>query len=265
MLRRVLLFLPLFAVFNVCRGQPDFYRTHAKPMEWRADQQPITTSCSEAELAFASAPEQVALAQSYGAPFHLGMRCESMSAAAFHGARVLRISKPSTYDDGYGYTLIQPKGSATARLIFGGGSAGHMGHENEEANLAAMNAMLQTADAEDFEKADWLAISLAYLAILIEEPSLKDHSYEPGPNEHFQPYTVPGLLSERPTLARMHLLPWVACAPSWCDVRFYYRTESFDPFEKCTFRFESRDGIIRIASARVVEGLRTPSKKKLIQ
>ena len=125
-----------------------------------------------------------------------------------------------------------------------------------------MNAILQTSDSEDLEKADWLALSMAYLTILGGAPSLKDLSYTPGPNEQFQRYTVPGLLSEVPILARMHLLAWVACAPRWCDVRFYYRTETFDPFEKCTFRFESRDGKLRISSARVVEGPRVPSKKK---
>ncbi len=265
MLRRGLLFLPFFAVLPAFHGQQVFYHPKTKRLEWRLEQQPITGFCSEADLAFASAPEQIALAQSYGAPFHPGMKCESIGAAAFHGARVLRIWKPSVYDDGYAYTLIQTKGATTARLIFnGGGDLRHTGHENDEANLAAMNAMLQTSDTEDFEKADWLAISLAYLTILGEEPSLKDRSYAPGPNEHFRSYTVPGLLSEVPTLARKHLLPTVVCFPEGpqCDVRFYYRTEPVEPLEVCAFEFVFRDGKIRIISARVVDDPRDIRKKK---
>ncbi len=257
MLRYCLLFLSLFAVFPTLHGQ------QAKPLEWRVEQQPITKPCSEAELAFASAPEQVALAQSYRAPFHPGMECESISASAFHGARVLRIWQPSVLDDGYGYTLIQPKGAVTARLIFtGGGMTRHTGHENDEANLAAMNAMLQISDTEDFEKADWLAISLAYLTILGEEPSLEDRNYAPGPNEHFQSYTVPGLLSELPTLARKHMLPTVDCGPDRCQVRLYYRTEPAEPLEMCAFEFVFFGGKIHITSARVVDDPRDSSEKK---
>lgn len=263
MLRHRLLFLLFFIVSPVFRGQQVFYRPQAKQLEWRIEQQPVTKSCSEADLAFASAPEQIALAQSYGAPFHPGMKCESISAPAFHGARVLRIWKPSVYDDGYGYTLIQPKDASTTRLIFnGGGDIRHTGHENDEANRAAMNAMLQTSDTEDFEKADWLAISLAYLTILGEEPSLKDRSYAPGPNQNFQSYTVPGLLSELPTLARKHQVPTVECGPYWCTVLFYYRTGPVAPLEKCAFEFVSLDGKIRITSARLVDDSRDSSKKK---
>ena len=254
MLRRGLLFLSFFAVSFVFYGQQVFHHLEAKPLEWRIEQQPITRPCSEADLAFASAPEQTALAQSYGVPFRAGMKCESIGAPAFHGARVLRIWKPSVYDDGYAYTLIQPKEVTTARLIFnGGGDIRHTGHENDEANLAAMNAMLQTSGTEDFEKADWLAISLAYLTILGEEPSLQDRSYAPGPNEHFRSYTVPGLLSEVPALSRKHRLPTVVCVPSQCNVRFYYRTKPVEPLEVCAFEFVSRDGKVRIISARVVD------------
>ena len=257
MLRHSLLFLPLFIVFPTLHGQ------QAKPLEWRIEQQPISRSCSEADLAFASAPEQLALAQSYGAPFHPGMKCEAIVAEAFHGARVLRISQPSVIDDGYGYTLIQPKEAMTARLIAtGGGLTPYEGHEDDQANLAAMNAMLQKSDAEDFGKADWLAICLAYLTILGEEPSLKDSNYAPGSNEHFQSYTVPGLMSELPTLSRKHLLPGADCRSSRCEVRFYYRTQPVAPLEMGTFEFSSVAGKIRIISAHVVSYPNGTRKKK---
>jgi len=257
MLRHGLLSLAFFTVFPVLHGQ------QAKPLEWRIEQQPKTRPCSEADLAFASAPDQLALAQSYGAPFHPGMKCESIGAVAFHGARVLRIWQPSVIDDGYGYTLIQPKEATTARLIAtGGGLSPYRGHEDDQANLAAMNAMLQKSDAEDFEKADWLAISLAYLTILGEEPSLEDRSYVPGPDEHFQIYTVPGLLSELPALRRKHLLPTADCNQVVCKIRFYYRTEPVDPLKIGTFEFSLVDGKIRMIAAHVVDYPEGNHKKK---
>jgi hypothetical protein len=231
------------------------------PLEWRVDQQPQTAPCTADDIAFATAPEQIKLEETYGAPTlarhnptPFTMTCESIKAAAFYGARVLRIARPSVIDDGKGYTLIQPKGSAYVRLIpFSEGGNLYWGTESNRHNLAAMNAIFQTSGPKSAQNVDWLATCMAYLAIMGEEPNLTDLHYDPGPNEHFKSYTVAGFLSEVPELRRKHLLPTVTCedvSASWCNVDFYYRTEPVGPLKHASFGFifeGDRLGLRRVA------------------
>jgi hypothetical protein len=181
-------------------------------------------------------------------------KCELIKAAAFNGARVLIIFRPSVLDDGWAYTLIQPRGASSARLIpFSGGGRLFWGNEDDWHNRAAMNAMLQMSGTQRLEDADWLAISLAYLTILGEAPTLQERHYAPGPTEHFQSYSVPGLLAEVPALEAKHLLPTAKCNSLLCEVRFYYRTEPVEPLKTATFRYLLQDGRIWLASAEVVD------------
>jgi hypothetical protein len=257
-LRKVAL-LSLLPAFAAIQSQ------EVKPLEWRTEQQPTSTPCTPNDLAFASAPEQVALAQSYSSPYHPGMKCESVHAPSFHEARVLRIWQPSVLDDGYGYTLIQPKGATTVRLIAtGGGLTPYRGHESDQSNLAAMNAMLQTSGAEYSKDADWLAISLAYLTLLSEEPTLVDTHHLPGPGENFKSYTVSGLLAELPKLKRKHLLPTAECDRYTCQVRFFYRTEPVEPLESATFQYTLLDGKLALRSVRVDDYVPRGHKKQVL-
>jgi hypothetical protein len=110
-----------------------------------------------------------------------------------------------------------------------------------------MNATLQTSGSASAQNIDWLATCMAYLTIMGEEPNLTDLHYDPGPNEHFKSYTVPGFMSEMPELRKKHLLPTVTCSDlsadhsgtfTSCDVDFYYRTEpEIEPLKHASFGF----------------------------
>jgi len=256
--RRALFLLPLLATSPVLQCQ------EVKTLEWRAEQQPTTAPCSADDLAFVSASEQTALQKSYSQQvFKLpAWECESFGAAAFNGARVLRVARPSVIDDGYAFTLIQPQGASSARLIpFSSGGNLLWGSEGDWHNRAAMNALLQSADAKPPEDPDWLAISIAYLTILGEEPTLADRHYAPGPTEHFASYTVPGLLREVPALKNKHLLPTAKCDQYICEVRFYYRTDPVEPLKAAAFKYIVESGKIWLASVQVVD-YADPSRKK---
>ena len=257
-LRGFMLLVTLLALSPILQSQ------QPKSLEWRVEQQPTAVPCGPDDLAFASAPEQIALEKSYNVPELPGWNCESITAPTFNGARVLRIMKPSVIDDGQAYTLVQPRGASSARLIpF---SEGHLlwGNEDDRHNRAAMNAMLQTSNAGHVEDADWLAISLAYLTVLGEEPTLTDRHYAPGPNQHFKSYTVPGLLREVPAFRSKHLLPTAKCQQSACEVRFYYRTEPVDSLKTATFEYILQSGKIFLASVRVVDYVGPTRKKKTL-
>jgi hypothetical protein len=124
-----------------------------------------------------------------------------------------------------------------------------------------MNAMLQTSKFAGPEHIDWLAVSLAYLTILGEAPSLMDTHYAPGPTEVFKPYTVRGLLSELPDLTSKHLLPTMKCQSDICEVRLYYRTEPVEPLKVATFGYFFKDGQLNLTSA-VVHDVAGNSRKK---
>jgi hypothetical protein len=165
-------------------------------------------------------------------------------------------------DDGVAYALIRPRGSTNARLLpFSEGGQLFWG-EDDRHNRAAMNAILQTTKFGQPETIDWLAISLAYLTILDEAPSLADSHYSPGPAEHFKSYTVPGLLSELPALTRKHLLPTLTCKEGYCTVHFYYRTQPVMPLKVADFEFLLQDGTVSILQAKVQDYAAEGGEKK---
>jgi hypothetical protein len=125
-----------------------------------------------------------------------------------------------------------------------------------------MNALLQTSEIGVPESVDWLAISLAYLTILGEAPSLTDRHYAPGPTDKsIEPYTVPGLLSEVPELTSKHLLPTVTCQTQVCEVRLYYRTEPVEPLKVATFAYLFKNGELNLTSANVIDVMSSSNKR----
>ena len=126
-----------------------------------------------------------------------------------------------------------------------------------------MNAILQTTKYEQPETIDWLALSLAYLTISDEAPSLADRYYSPGPTDkYFKSYTVPGLLSELPALTRKHLLPTLTCRDGYCTVHFYYRTEPVMPLKVADFMYLLHDGTLSLLQANVRDYAAQGSEKK---
>jgi hypothetical protein len=246
-------------------------------LEWRVDQQPKHATCTADDIAFASAPEQIALQKSYNVPQFIvatgknlppdfRMTCDSIQAATFNGARVLIIGRPSILDDGVSYALIQPKNSQYVRLIpIISGALPVPGSANNPHSLAAMNAMLQSSPIPDVQKIDWLAICMAYLTSVAEAPSLLDRHYDPEPNEHFKSYTVPGLLSELPSLRKKKLLPSLKCGDTGsimsCDVDFYYRTEPVEPLEHASFEFMLEDHLLSLRQVTIVDFEKQGSEK----
>ncbi len=238
----------LFTAVSVLRSQTP------RSLEWHLEQQPTSVPCTSADIAFANAPEQVLLERSYGLlPSFPEWKCESIKAPVFNGSRVLIISRPSIIDDGVAYTLAQPSGSTSVRLLPLGGGLAFGGNKDNWHSRAAMNAILQTTKYEEPQAVDWLAVSLAYLTIADEAPSLADLHYSPGPTDrYFKPYTVPGLLNELPALTRMHLLPILTCDRSYyCTVHFYYRTEPVMPLKVANFVFHLQDGTLSLLQANV--------------
>jgi len=234
-------------------------------LEWHLEQQPTSVLCNSEEIAFVNAPEQVLLEKSYKLlPSFPDWKCESIKAAVFNEARVLQISRPSIIDDGVAYTLIQPHGSTETRLLpFSEGGRLFWGNEDDRHNRAAMNAILQTAKNDQPETIDWLAVSLAYLTILGEAPSLTDEHYSPGPTDkYFKSYTVPGLLTELPALAKRHLLPKLTCKERNCRVHFYYRTEPVEPLKVADFEFLLQDRTISLVQAKVQDYAAAGGKKQ---
>jgi hypothetical protein len=225
-----------------------------RSLDWRLDQQPSTTPCSSDELAFVNAPEQVELERSYGyLPDFSFWKCDSIKASVLNHARVIQVHRPSIIDDGVAFTLVKPLGSANVRLLPFGEGGTLLWNENFRHNRAAMNAILQWNKYGQPETIDWLALCLAYLTMLGEEPSLADTHYAPGPGEHFESYTVPGLLSELPALTRKHLLPSLICSNDLCTVRFYYRTEPVEPLKVAVFVYFLQDQTLQLLSAEVLD------------
>ena len=231
---------------------PVLWSQTSRSLEWRQEQQPTSVPCNSEDIAFVNAPEQVSLEKSYNLlPHFPEWKCESIKASAFNGARVFIISRPSIIDDGVSYTLLQPRGSTNARLLPLGGGLLFGGNEDNWHNRAAMNAIMQTTKYGQPETIDWLALSLAYLTISDEAPSLVDRHYSPGPGEHFKSYTVPGLLAELPALTKKHLLPSLTCKRGYCTVRFYYRTEPVMPLKIADFEYLLEDGTVSLLQAKV--------------
>lgn len=223
-----------------------------RSLEWRLEQQPSTTPCSADELAFVNAPEQIALEKSYGyRPEFSFWKCDSIKAPALNQARVFQIYRPSLIDDGVAFTLVKPPDSGNVRLLPFGEGGTLLWNENFRHNRAAMNAILQLNKYGQPETIDWLALCLAYLTMLGEEPSLTDRHYAPGPGEHFESYTVPGLLSELPALTRKHLLPSLKCENDMCTIRFYYRTEPIEPLKVAVFVYLLHDQALELLNAEV--------------
>jgi len=237
----------LFAAVPVLRGQT------SRSLEWHLEQQPTSTPCTPEDIAFVNAPEQVALEKSYILQTSFPLwKCESIKAPVFNEARVLIIYRPSIIDDGEAYTLIQPHGSTNVRLLPLGGGLTPLGDEDDWHNRAAMNAILQPIENGQPETTDWLALCLAYLTILDKAPSLADEHFSPGPtDEYFKSYTVPGLLSELPALAKKHLLPTLTCKEGYCTVHFYYRTEPVEPLKVADFQFLLQDRTVMLLQAKV--------------
>lgn len=225
----------------------------SRPLEWRLEQQPTTVPCTPEDIAFVNAPEQVFLEKSYNlVPQFPAWTCESMKAPAFNEARVLIISRPSMIDDGEAYSLIRPHSSNNARLIpFSNGGRLLWGNEDDWHNRAAMNAILQNTKYGKPETIDWLSLSLAYLTILGENPDLANKQYSPGPGEHFKSYSVPGLLSELPDLARKHQLPTLTCTQWLCTVHFYYRMEPTEPLKVADLNFYLENGTVSLVQAKI--------------
>ncbi len=242
---------------------PVLWSQTSRSLEWRLEQQPTSVPCNSEDIAFVNAPEQVFLEKSYNLlPHFPEWKCDSIKASAFNDARVLQVYRPSIIDDGVAYTLIQPHGSTNARLLpFSGGGQLFWG-EDDWHNRAAMNAILQTIRFGEPETIDWLAISIAYLTVLDEAPSLADQHYAPGPTENFKSYTVSGLLSELPVLTKKHLLPTLKCEEGYCTVRFYYRTEPVMPLKVAEFVFRLQDQTLTLLQAHVQDYAAENSKKK---
>jgi hypothetical protein len=257
-LRRFALTAILFATVPVLWGQT------SRSLEWRLEQQPTSVPCSSEDRAFVNAPEQVFLEKSYDLLPHFPQwDCQSIKATAFNGARVLIIGRPSVLDDGVAYSLIQPNGSTNVRLLPLGGGLEPLHETDNWHNRAAMNAILQTTKFGEPETIDWLALSLAYLTISDEAPSLADEHFSPGPTDaYFKSYTVPGLLSELPALTRKHHLPTLECKQGYCTVHFYYRTEPVMPLKVADFVFLLQDQTIALLQANVQDYEAEGSKKK---
>jgi hypothetical protein len=236
----------------------------SRSLEWHLEQQPTSLPCTPEEIAFVKAPEQVFLEKSYSLlPSFPQWECESIKATVFNEARVLIIDRPSIIDDGMAYTLIQPKGSTNVRLLPLGGGLSPIRDEDGWHNRAAMNAILQTRETGQPEAIDWLALCLAYLAMLDDAPSLSDLHYSPGPTEkYFKPYTVPGLLSELPVLTKKHLLPTLTCDGAYCTVHFYYRTDPVMPLKVAGFLFHLQDGTLTLLQAEVRDYASRDGKKQ---
>lgn len=243
---------------------PVLWSQTSRPLGWHLEQQPTSVPCNSEEIAFVNAPEQVFLEKSYNLlPDFRWWKCDSIKASVFNEARVLQIYRPSIIDDGVAYALIQPHGSTIARLLpFSEGGQLFWG-EDDWHNREAMNAILQTTKFGQPETIDWLALSLAYLTILDEAPSLADRHYSPGPTDrYFKSYTVPGLLAELPALTRKHLLPMLTCKEGYCKVRFYYRTEPVEPLKVADFEYLLQDRTISLLHAKVRNYAADGSKKK---
>lgn len=237
----------------------------SRPLEWHLEQQPTSAPCTPEDIAFVNAPEQVSLEKSYILQPRFPLwKCESLKAAVFNEARVLIVSRPSIIDDGVAFTLIQAHGSTSVHLLPLGGGMTPMKNEDDWHNRAAMNAMLQTTKNSQPGTIDWLALCLAYLAILDEAPSLTDQHYSPGQTDsYFKPYTVPGLLRELPTLTRKHLLPTLTCDPGfYCTVHFYYRTEPVMPLQVADLVFQLQDGSLSLLQAKVQDYASEDGKKQ---
>jgi hypothetical protein len=232
---------------------PALWSQTSRSLEWRLEQQPTSVPCSPEDIAFVSASAQVFLEKSYGLlPRFPQWKCESIKAPVFNEARVLLISRPSILDDGVAYSLIQPSGSTNVRLLPLGGGLDPLHDADNWHNRAAMNAVLQTKKFGRPETVDWLALSLAYLTISDEAPSLADEHFSPGPTDkYFKSYTVPGLLSELPALTRKHLLPTLTCKEGYCTVHFYYRTEPVMPLKVADFEYRLQDETLTLLQANI--------------
>ena len=225
----------------------------SRSLEWHQEQQPTSVPCTPDDFAFVNAPEQVALEKSYNLlPHFPEWKCKSIHGPALNEARVLIISRPSIIDDGEAYTLIQPHGLTNVRLLPLGGGLVPMPNEDNWHKIAAINAILQTNEIGQPETVDWLALCLAYLAILEDAPSLTDQRYSPGPTDkYFKSYTVPGFLRELPVLAKKHLVPTLTCKDGDCTVHFYYRTEPVEPLKVADFLFRIEDRTVLLLQAKV--------------
>lgn len=260
----------LLATFSVLSGQTSRASETSRVLDWRLEKDPSRVPCTAEEIAFVNAPEQAFLEKSYRfEPDFSGWKCESIGAPAFNGARVLFVYKPSVLDDGEAFTLIQPRGTTNVRLLPLGGGLSPLKDEGSWHSQAAMNAILQTAKYGQPDKIDWLALSLAYLTLHDDAPSLLDEHFAPGPGENFKAYTVPGILSELPTLASKHMLPTLTSRSVACNdckwsvyhVHFYYRTQPVEPLRVVDLDFLLRQQTLRLNGASV-QDYEVPGTKK---